>query len=313
MEASSHAIVQRRIGGVAFRAGVLTNISWDHLDYHKTLEAYRDAKSLFFEELPRESFAILNGTDPAYAYIAGRTRARVIPYTLEGWPGLTACRVSLAKRLELDLADRAGRMAVETRLWGRYNAENVLAAVCCARALDIPWGAIEDALRTFAPPPGRLEELEGDGFRVFVDYAHTPTALAVVLATVRSAVEGGRLIVVFGCGGDRDRTKRPEMGRLAFEGADRVVVTSDNPRTEDPAAIIREILAGLPPGAGETCVEEDRGEAIRRALREAAEGDVVLIAGKGHEDYQIVGTERRHFDDREIAREALKERAHAFV
>jgi UDP-N-acetylmuramoyl-L-alanyl-D-glutamate--2,6-diaminopimelate ligase len=313
MEVSSHSIVQRRIGGVTFQAGVLTNITGDHLDYHKTREAYRDAKSLFFEELPRESVAVLNGADPACGLIAARTTARVIPYTLDGWQGLTACRVSCSKRIAMMLRDADGGLSVEVAVWGRYNAENLMAAVCCARALAVPWEPIEEALLTFTPPPGRFEEVASNGFRVFVDYAHTPTALESVLATARAAVDGGRLIVVFGCGGDRDRTKRPAMGRLACTGADMVVVTSDNPRTEKPSSIIAEILAGVPRDAGTVVVEEDRRAAIRRACEAAGHGDVVVIAGKGHEDYQITGTERRHFDDREVVREILEERTRACV
>ncbi len=307
MEVSSHGIVQKRVAGVTFQAAVLVNITSDHLDYHGSFEAYREAKTLLFSGLPETSVAILNRDDASYDFVKERTRARVVPFSPRGWPGLTRCRVHTAGSVEVALGDREGAVEITTQLWGRHNAENLLAAVCCARSLGVGWGPIAEGLRGFRPPPGRLEEVPAPGFRVFVDYAHTASALSEVLQSIRPAVNGGRLILVFGCGGDRDRSKRPEMGRIAFEKADCVVITSDNPRTEKPQLIIGEILLGVPRGGENIHVEEDRQGAIRLALAMARAGDVVLIAGKGHEDYQVIGRDRVDFDDRAVARDVLME------
>ncbi len=312
MEVSSHALVQKRTAGVSFAAAILTNITSDHLDYHGSLEAYREAKSLLFRSLDRESFAVLNECDSSYGFLRSVTKAVVIPYSLErGWPGVRRCTVFTQGEVSIEIEDAQGGAAVRASLFGKHNAENLMAAIACARAFGIQWPVIEKALREIKPPPGRLEEIPGPGFRIFVDYAHTASALKVALTACRSACPNGRLIVVFGCGGDRDRTKRPLMGRTAYELADIVFVTSDNPRTERPQAIVGEILLGMPKEDPKVRVEIDRAEAIRRALAEAGPGDAVLVAGKGHETYQILGHLRVPFDDREVVRNWLKEAGHA--
>ncbi len=315
MEVSSHGILQGRVAGVRFRAGILTNIQSDHLDYHKTFEAYREAKTRFFEELPPDATAVLNGEDPSCRFVAERTRARVVEFTRRGFPGLAEAAVAGEGLVRLAFRDGDGGIAVTTRAWGSHNAENICGAVACARALGVSWDAVRAGVEDFAPPAGRLEEVPAPGFRVFVDFAHTASALARMLDSLRGAIRetGGRLIVVFGCGGDRDRTKRPEMGRAACARADAVYLTSDNPRTEEPRAIIDDVLAGVAGGGADFHVEADRERAIRSALVDAREGDVVVIAGKGHEDYQIIGTRKIRFDDREVARRVLRERGRAPV
>lgn len=308
MEVSSHGIVQQRIAGVDFDAGVLTNIGSDHLDYHGSLQAYQAAKSLFFEELPPSACAVLNGEDPQGGRIADRTSCRTVLYGLAGWPGLRRCVVDLTDRIVLSFEDADGGAVIHTRALGRYNAENLCAMVCCARMLGAPWEAIETALQDFSPPPGRLQEVPAPGFRVFIDYAHTACALGKVLESLRPVARhrGGRLRLVFGCGGDRDRRKRPVMGQTAVNGADHVVLTSDNPRTESPDAIIDEVLTGMKDAGAKLVVARDRKEAIQYAVAQCLPGDILLIAGKGHEDYQIVGTSRHHFDDREVAVSAVE-------
>jgi UDP-N-acetylmuramoyl-L-alanyl-D-glutamate--2,6-diaminopimelate ligase len=315
MEVSSHSILQGRVAGVRFGAGILTNIQSDHLDYHKTFEAYREAKTLFFERLPADAVAVLNADDPSCEFVARRTAARVVRFARDGFPGLTTRALSGDGLVRAALGDGEGAIDVTTRAWGRHNAENICGAIACARALGVPWDAVRAGVADFVPPAGRLEEVPAPGFRVFVDFAHTDSALARMLDSMRpvAAETGGRLIVVFGCGGDRDATKRPAMGKTACARADAVYVTSDNPRTEDPRAIIDQVLAGIDADGTDLHVVADRERAIREALADAREGDVVVIAGKGHEDYQIIGTRKIRFDDREVARRVLRERGCARV
>ena len=315
MEVSSHGIVQGRVAGVRFGAGILTNIQSDHLDYHETFEAYRAAKTRFFEELPPSAVAVLNGDDPSCPLVAARTRARVVEFTRRGFAGLAGAEIADEGRVRVAFRDEEGGFAAATRAWGAHNAENICGAVACARALGVSWAAIRAGVEGFTPPPGRLEEVPAPGFRVFIDFAHTASALARMLYSLRglAGAAGGRLIVVFGCGGDRDKTKRPEMARTVCARADAVYLTSDNPRTEEPRAIIDDMLAGAAGGGADLHVEADRERAIRDALTDAREGDVVVIAGKGHEDYQIVGTRKLRFEDREVARRVLGERSRAPV
>jgi len=313
MEVSSHALDQGRVDGLPFRVGVLTNLASDHLDYHKTPEAYFEAKSRLFAGLDRTATAVLNREDPAWARFAARTRCRVLTYGGSPECDLRATRVELAAdgtTFRLSVAGEAD-FAVRTPLVGRHNVSNYLAAVSAASALGVePLTAAEGA-SSLTGVRGRLERVEPSGdLHLFVDYAHTEDALRQVLGFLRT-VGALPLTCVFGCGGDRDRTKRPKMGAVAAELADRVVVTSDNPRTEDPAAILREIEAGIPASAhAKTEIVADRREAIRRAVLEAPAGSTVLVAGKGHEDYQIIGTTKVPFDDVAEAREALAARAH---
>lgn len=309
MEVSSHALAQQRVRGLRFAAAAFTNLSHDHLDYHGSFEAYAAAKALLFEGLDAEALAVVYRDDPAWRRMVAATAARVVTCGREAAPGEAPPDVAYAIEedtlggLRLRLDGRVRRF----RLAGAFNACNLAVAYAVLTALGYDPEAVLDALAAAPPVPGRLEVLRAPGGRgpvAVVDYAHTPDALENVLRTVRAALPpGGRLTVVFGCGGDRDRAKRPVMGRVAEALADRVVLTSDNPRTEDPEAILRAIAAGMtaPPAA----TIPDRAEAIRFALAEAGPRDAVVVAGKGHEPYQIVGTETQPFDDRVEVRRAL--------
>ena len=308
LEASSHGSAFRRLLGVRFAVLVFTNLSQDHLDLHGTLEEYFDAKRRLFVEPD------LDGRRPPAVVNVGDEHGRRLKEELRGF-GETPCTFAFddaadVRAEELELSARGSRFVaagarIDTRLRGRFNVENVLGAVAAARVLELPTEAIEGGVAAVAGVPGRLEAVDdGQPFTVLVDYAHTPEALENVLREARTLTDG-RAICVFGCGGDRDRTKRPLMGAAASALADRVFVTSDNPRSEDPLAIIADVIAG----AGETAaveVEPDRALAIERALELADEGDVVLIAGKGHEQGQELGGRTLPFDDREVARRVLR-------
>jgi UDP-N-acetylmuramoyl-L-alanyl-D-glutamate--2,6-diaminopimelate ligase len=305
MEVSSHALDQGRVADVRFQVAAFTNLTPEHLDYHRSLAAYRDAKGRLFEQLSPAAVAVLNADDPASDVFASRTEARVLTYGLERRADVSArLRRIDADGLWFTLTTSKGEVDVTTRLVGRYNLMNALAAAACALALGHPLEAIRGGFEMLKGVPGRLEPIDcGQDFRVLVDYAHTDDALLKVLLNLRPLTHG-RIITVFGCGGDRDRTKRPRMGRVASEHSDLAILTSDNPRTEDPDRILTEVAAGCVEGAA-VIVEPDRRRAIEAAMRAARGGDIVLIAGKGHEDHQIVGTTKLRFDDREVAREVL--------
>jgi UDP-N-acetylmuramoyl-L-alanyl-D-glutamate--2,6-diaminopimelate ligase len=301
LEATSHGSELKRLLGVRFRALVFTNLSQDHLDFHGTLEAYWEAKRRLFVEPD------LDGSRPPAVVNVGDEYGRRLADELRGLGGeLVTFSLADVEGLELTGAGsrfRVGGLEVSTRLRGRFNVENVLGAIAAARLLGVEDEAIVAGVEHLGGIPGRFEAVdEGQPFTVLVDYAHTPEALANVLREARE-LGAGRLICVFGCGGDRDRVKRPLMGRAASELADAVLVTSDNPRSEDPLAIIEEILPGVD---GKAEVEPDRAQAIVRALELAQEGDVVVIAGKGHEQGQEFRDRTIPFDDREVAREALR-------
>jgi UDP-N-acetylmuramoyl-L-alanyl-D-glutamate--2,6-diaminopimelate ligase len=303
MEVSSHALALARVADVPFRVGVLTNVTRDHLDFHGSFEGYARAKRRLFELV---GIAVLNADDACGALWASElstggpevvtygltSEARVRPTAVEVRPDGSA--------FELD------GVRWTLRLPGRFNVSNALAALCAARALGVEDRTSASALAAFESVPGRMEHVRGAGIDVLIDYAHTPDALALVLGAAREAARGA-VIVVFGCGGERDRGKRPEMGRIASESADRVFVTSDNPRGEDPQAIVAEIARGITRTAGVN-FELDRHRAIAAAVASARPGDVVVVAGKGHETYQIVGAAARHFDDRDEVRAALAAR-----
>jgi len=312
MEVSSHSLASERVRGLRFGVAVFTNLTQDHLDFHGDLTAYGNAKArLFGSEYLSGGTAIVNARDPLAAQLAREARtagARVLRYD-RGKDSDAEIRT-----LAEDVGLAGSRLAVETPagsgeldlpLPGDFQIENALAALGAGCALGLEWDVLRAGLEKCPPVPGRLERVSAAEPAVFVDYAHTPDALDRVLGRVRALCRG-RLICVFGCGGDRDRSKRVPMARAACRHADHVIATSDNPRTEDAGAILREIAQGL---AGSSEVIEDRRAAIARAIELAAPHDVVVIAGKGHEDYQIIGTERRHFDDREEARAALAARA----
>ncbi len=310
METSSHALAQGRVDDIAFDVGIFTNLTRDHLDYHGSMDEYFRAKRRLFElisEGKKETRAAVINIDTD----AGRKLQAELPalalrdFSFGTAPGARIRIASFTQNLAGSLTDLniEGRTyALRTKLLGSHNAQNLAGALGALMALGIPVADACAALEVSPQVPGRLEAITGAPFGVFVDYAHTPDALENVLPALRSLVKGS-LWVVFGCGGDRDRGKRPQMAEVAQRLGDRVVVTSDNPRTEDPQRIIQDILSQ---GAKVYMVEADRRIAITETLRQAKAGDCVLIAGKGHEDYQIVGTEKSHFSDQEVARETLK-------
>jgi UDP-N-acetylmuramoyl-L-alanyl-D-glutamate--2,6-diaminopimelate ligase len=302
MEVSSHALALGRVADVRFAVGVLTNVSRDHLDFHGTLEAYAASKRALFEQADR---CVLPLDDPHGRAWSGELEAASVACTTYGFAAgadVRAGGVTVGERTTFEIDGTAFSLALP----GRFNVANALAAVCVARAFGVADATSAAALADVELVPGRMERV-GDGeLVVVVDYAHTPDALAHVLGAAREMARG-RVIVVFGCGGDRDRGKRPLMGRVATELADRTVVTSDNPRGEDPRSIVSEILAGASPGADVVC-ELDRRGAIRRAVADARAGDVVVVAGKGHETYQLIGGRTERFDDREETRAALAAR-----
>lgn len=311
MEVSSHALDQHRIDGLQFAAAAFTNLTQDHLDYHHSMEAYLAAKARLFRQLPPAASAVVNADDPSTPAILQDCRAQVVTFGLTQPAEITATiqRESIAEtRYSLRLGDR--ELNISSPLVGKHNVYNAMTAAGLALAAGVPHETIEQGLNGLRNVPGRLHRVPSlPDIEVFVDYAHTPDALVKVLGVLKPLTRK-RLIVVFGCGGNRDREKRPLMARAVGERADAIIVTSDNPRMEDPRGIIEEILPGFDESARRrVLIEPDRRYAIHAAIAGAAPGDVVLIAGKGHEDYQIIGTERRPFDDLEVALEALSNKA----
>jgi UDP-N-acetylmuramoyl-L-alanyl-D-glutamate--2,6-diaminopimelate ligase len=314
METSSHALDQARVEDVQFDVGVFTNLTRDHLDYHKTFEHYFGAKRHLFELLrigPKDTKgAVIHVDDPYGASLVdelgalglrdwsfGRSKRAVVQILeVQETPG--------HMRISLDVKKCGKRYEVRAPFIGPHNAENVAAAFASACALDLDPEAVAEVLSRTPQVPGRLERVGERGPRVFVDYAHTPDALERALEAVRVSTEG-KLWCVFGCGGDRDKGKRPQMAAIAASHADCVVVTSDNPRTEDPAEIINDILSSR---ISPAIIERDRARAILQAIESADEKDTVVIAGKGHEDYQIIGTTKIHFSDQEVAQRGLARR-----
>ena len=306
METSSHALHQKRTAGVDFRVGVFTNLTGDHLDYHGSMENYLGAKRKLFAGLGPGARAVINRQDPYAEDIAKATAAEICWYDLDEGD----CAADLRARIisadaggtVFDMVSARQAVRVETPLIGRYNVLNCLASAGACMSLGVSLETIAYALGRMSPVPGRLQRVDGGGdFQVFVDYAHTDDALENVLRALKPICQG-KLIVMFGCGGDRDKTKRPRMARVAAKLADSLVITSDNPRGENPQQIIDDILAGLDgSGRSRTAVLVDRRQAIARAIELAAPGDIVLLAGKGHENYQIIAGERSHFDDVEEA------------
>ena len=298
MEASSHALVLHRLDGLRFRAGIFTNLTQDHLDFHGTMEAYRDAKGLLFRQ---SDTAVLNLDDEAGRYFARTVAVPRLTYSeRRDEADLTAKNLRLfPDRVEFEAVAAGAISRVRLPIPGGFTVYNALGVLTCGLALGLPLADCADALAKAPGVKGRIEVVPVPAdFAVIIDYAHTPDALENILTTVRDFT-AGRVICLFGCGGDRDRTKRPQMGAIAGSLADVAVVTSDNPRTEEPEAIIRDILPGLEGTAAEVVVEPDRRAAIRRALSLAKPGDTVVLAGKGHETYQEVGTQVLHLDERE--------------
>ncbi len=308
IEASSHALSQNRLAHIDFKAAAFTNLAGDHLDYHKTKEKYLATKAKLFEKLSPEAVAVLNKQSPQAQKIAGATKAKILWYAVDEQADITAHIESIDIGGTVFVLEYAGeRRTVKISLLGQHNVSNSLAAagLCIAAGLDLQ--TIAKGLSALEAIPGRLERVDFNGsFPVFIDYAHSDDALKNVLTALRPFCAGS-LIVVFGCGGDRDKTKRPRMARVAEELADFVIVTSDNPRTEEPMAIIEEVSAGFEkPTSEKIAVEAGRRKAIELAVKNAAKDDIVLIAGKGHEAYQIIGTQRFDFNDKAVALEFLK-------
>jgi UDP-N-acetylmuramoyl-L-alanyl-D-glutamate--2,6-diaminopimelate ligase len=310
MEVSSHALAQERVWGIHFTAAVFTNLTRDHLDYHKDFEHYFAAKRRLFEGVgtPPPELAVLNLDDPWSVRLLELPHKRCLTYaiTSDAHVRVKSFTQTLAG-IHATLITPQGRLEIESALIGRVNLENILAATAAAEGLGVPGETVRRGISDLKFVPGRFERIDtGQPFLVLVDYAHTDDALRNVLTTARE-LTGNRLIVVFGCGGDRDRSKRPLMGEVAGSLSDLAVLTSDNPRSEDPIRIMSDAIVGLQKANKPYLTEVDRRAAIQKALAEAGAGDVVLIAGKGHETYQVLKDETIPFDDREVARQLLRE------
>ncbi len=304
MEVSSHALDQGRTDLIRFSSAIFTNLTSDHLDYHQTKEKYFLAKSLLFTRLSTESYAIINIDDPYGQKLVSKTPAQVISYGIDNNAQVKAVDIDInLAGNTFKLITPQGERVVRSHLVGQYNIYNVLAAVACGLAHHFSFDKIIEAIEQFSFVPGRLEKVDyKQPFTVFIDFAHTQDALENVLRTIRLATDK-RIILVFGCGGDRDKTKRSLMGKVACQLADISIVTSDNPRSEDPQSIINEIVQGFDKSNYETIV--DRKQAIGKALKIARKGDVVIIAGKGHETYQIFKDSTIKFNEHQIIREFL--------
>jgi UDP-N-acetylmuramoyl-L-alanyl-D-glutamate--2,6-diaminopimelate ligase len=308
IEASSHALDQNRIASINFRAAAFTNLTGDHLDYHKTTENYLAAKSKIFESLSPDSTAVLNKQSPYSEQIAAGAKAKILWFAVDENADLSAEIHSIDDSgTAFTLRYRGQSIRVKTPLLGRFNVANHLAAagLCLAAGLDLE--TVARGLSALNAIPGRLEKVKSDApFTVLVDFAHTDDALDNVLSTLKPLCKA-RLIVVFGCGGDRDKTKRPRMAKVVEKYADLAIVTSDNPRTENTDDIISQIVAGFKdPNSPKIKIEPDRKKAIALAIESAKKGDVIIIAGKGHENYQIIGKQKFPFSDQQIALDLLK-------
>ncbi len=311
MEVSSHSIDQGRVAGLKFEGGIFTNITQDHLDYHKTFEEYLRVKTKFFKDLPSESWAAINIDDPHAESIIAQTKAKVYTYGIVNQASVRAVDVEVVQAgVSYKANTFRGNINLKLKLTGYFNVYNSLGVLTAGLAEGLDSSKIIQGLESVSIVPGRFQMLpESKSFGVIVDYAHTPDGLENILKTARK-LTSRRLLLVFGCGGDRDRTKRPIMGEIAARMADFSIITSDNPRSEDPSRIINDIEAGFqkvsPVPAYQT--EVDRAAAIRKIIAMADDADLVMIAGKGHETYQDFGDHRIHFDDQEVAQEALKEK-----
>lgn len=301
MEVSSIGVEQDRIAGLEFKAGIFSNLTHDHLDYHKTFAEYLRCKKLFFDNLSPEAYAITNIDDRNGMVMMQNTKAKIVTYSCRKMADHT-CRI-IEQSFEGMLLRIDGRDSWSC-LIGLHNAYNLLAIYTTAVTLGADPTEVLVALSSLRPAPGRLENIRGPrDISVIIDYAHTPDALENVLKTLREIAPYRELICVFGCGGDRDKTKRPEMAAIAQKSADRIIVTSDNSRTEKTSDIMADIKSGMDTsGRARALFIEDREEAIRTAIMIAGQGATILLAGKGHETYQIIGTEKRHFDEKEIVR-----------
>jgi UDP-N-acetylmuramoyl-L-alanyl-D-glutamate--2,6-diaminopimelate ligase len=305
MEVSSHALDQERCEGIDFFSAVFTNLTHDHLDYHRTLEKYFHAKSKLFKGLSESAHAVVNNDDPYGRKLKRSTKAQVITYGIERTSDVSARDISMDMgSTRFILAIPGAQIQIQSQLIGRHNVYNILAAVAWGVSAGVQARAMRQAIGKFKSVPGRLERVAcGRDICIFVDYAHTDDALKNVIGALRQVAER-KVIVVFGCGGQRDKAKRPKMGRIASELADYVVITTDNPRSEDPAAIMDAIKRGIT--KNNYCLVADRCEAIKKALSIARAKDIILVAGKGHEDYQILKNTVIAFDDRKVIQECLQ-------
>ena len=306
MEVSSHSLDQDRVAGLEFKVGIFSNLTHDHLDYHKTFAAYRDCKKKFFDNLGKDAFALTNIDDRNGEIMVQNTAAKVRTYSCHSASDFK-CRI-IEESLEGMQTDIDGAR-IWSRFIGAHNAYNLLAVYATAILLGADRDEVLVKMSALGPVAGRLDFVRGgNDITAVVDYSHTPDALENALKTLRMTGRDNCLVCVFGCGGDRDKTKRPEMGVIAAKYADKVVVTSDNPRREDPEEIIRDIKAGMDTKArSRSLFITDRREAIRTAIMTAPKGAIILVAGKGHEDYQIIGEVKHHFDDKEVISETFEE------
>lgn len=304
MEVSSHALEQERVAGVRFHSAIFTNLTQDHLDYHKTMSDYFKAKSRLFSGLSSHSFALLNSDDKYSKKLKKITKAKVITYAIDSKADIAGKDIKFgARHTEFRLAGLKGEINFKSPLIGKHNLYNVLAAIAWAKNEGIKASIIKEAIEKFSLVPGRLERVNSNAdFSVFVDYAHTEDALRNVIQSLRQ-VSKNKLIVVFGCGGERDKTKRPKMGYVVTELSDYALITNDNPRSEDPRKIIKDIRKGI--RKNNYCVIPERYEAIKKSLSLAKPGDIVLVAGKGHENYQVIKDRVIPFDDRGAIKECL--------
>jgi UDP-N-acetylmuramoyl-L-alanyl-D-glutamate--2,6-diaminopimelate ligase len=314
MEVSSHALALHRVDAISFAAAVFTNLTRDHLDFHADMEDYFQAKRRLFQLLPRDCPAVINADDPRAATLI-ETAGTTLTYAINRPADVVPTPLSYSlEGLNFEVKTPRGIVEIRSPLVGRPNVYNILAAVATAVALEIPLSAIERGIAALERVPGRFQVVStsGDDVTVVVDYAHTDDALRNLLETARP-LAGGRIVMVFGCGGDRDRTKRPLMGAVAGRLSDVIFITSDNPRSEDPSRIIEEIQRGITPDTRRATGQQtftivDRHKAINEAIETASPGDLVLIAGKGHEKYQVIGDQTLPFDDVDVALTALSRR-----
>ena len=305
MEVSSHALDQQRVAGINFAQAIFTNLTQDHLDYHKNLENYFLAKAKLFRFLPALSTAIINNDDKYGLRIKRLTKAKIITYGIDRKSTVMARDIDFGMRsTKFSLVTPKINIRIKTNLVGRYNIYNILAAVSWGISENLRIQDIKSAIEKFKNVPGRLQRLScKKGFSIFVDYAHTPDALFNVISTLRQLVKG-KIIVIFGCGGERDKLKRPKMGRVVTQLADYAIITSDNPRSEDPGQIIKDIQKGIVKNNYRLVPE--RSCAIRAGLSLAKKGDCLIIAGKGHENYQIIKNKVKYFNDRKVAQKCLE-------
>ncbi|HHU23330.1 MAG TPA: UDP-N-acetylmuramoyl-L-alanyl-D-glutamate--2,6-diaminopimelate ligase [Clostridiales bacterium] len=307
MEVSSHSLVLSRVAGITFQVGIFTNLTQDHLDFHRTMEEYAKAKALFFRQCEKGA---VNLDDQWAEYMLREAKCPVLTYSTEKNEATLVAKDIRLYAGEVKFCALTTGVLERVRLGvpGRFSVYNALAVIACGLLLGISSGRVAEALSAAKGVKGRVEVVPTDGdYTILIDYAHTPDALENVLKSMKE-VSPGRLVVLFGCGGDRDRTKRPIMGKIAAEYADFVIITSDNPRTEDPLGIIADIMSGLEDSKTPRTIIENRREAIAYAINNHRPGDIIILAGKGHETYQIIGKTKHHMDEREIVAEILEKR-----